>query len=40
MAQLITKSNILRRRHKEKLTELKEVEKELEDKSAELRHMP
>ncbi|XP_035985123.1 uncharacterized protein LOC118558689 [Fundulus heteroclitus] len=40
MAQLITKSNILRKRYKEKLTELKEVEKELEDKSAELRHMP
>lgn len=40
MAQLITKSNILRKRYKEKITELKEVEKELEDKSAELRHMP
>jgi len=40
MAELITKSNILRKRYKEKVTELKEVEKELEDKSAELRHMP
>lgn len=40
MAQLITKSNILRKRYKEKITELKEVEKVLEDQSAELRHMP
>ncbi|KAF1376045.1 hypothetical protein PFLUV_G00226500 [Perca fluviatilis] len=40
MAQLITKSNILKKRCKEKITVLKEVEKALEDKSAELRHMP
>lgn len=40
MAQLITKSNILRKRCKEKRTEVKEVEAELEKKSAELRHMP
>nr|XP_033478456.1 uncharacterized protein LOC117254354 [Epinephelus lanceolatus] len=40
MAQLITKSNILRKRYKDKVAELKEVARELEDKSAELRHMP
>lgn len=39
MAQLITKSNILRRRHKEKLNELVQTEKLLESKSDELRHM-
>lgn len=40
MAQLITKSNTLRRRHKEKLQELEETEKLVEVKASELRHMP
>ena len=40
MAQLITKSNTLRRRHKEKRTELVETEKLLGNKATELRHMP
>lgn len=39
MAQLITKSNILRKRFKEKVSELKGVESELEHKTAELRKM-
>ena len=39
MAQMITKSNTLRRRHKEKCVELKNVERELEQKGKELRHM-
>ena len=40
MAQLITKSNTLRRRHKEKQKELMENEICLEQKSTQLRHMP
>lgn len=40
MAEMITKSNTLRRRFKEKCCELKNVESELELKSTELRHMP
>lgn len=40
MAQLITKSNVLRKRFKEKVAELQEVETELGNKSIELRHMP
>lgn len=40
MAQLITKSNILRKQYKEKVAELKEVETELGNKYVELRHMP
>ncbi|KAJ8348774.1 hypothetical protein SKAU_G00273630 [Synaphobranchus kaupii] len=40
MAQLITKSNVLRKRYKEKLSELKQVEAELENKATELRFMP
>ena len=39
MAQLITKSNTLRRRHKEKLRELMDTEKLMESKSHNLRHM-
>lgn len=39
MAQLITKSNVLRKRFKEKLSELKGVESELENKMEELRKM-
>lgn len=39
MAQLITKSNTLRRRRKEKQNELVQTEKLLETKSNELRHM-
>lgn len=39
-AQLITKSNTLRKRYKEKLCELKQVEAELETKATELRSMP
>lgn len=39
MAQLITKSNILRRRSKEKRNELVQTEKLLETKSEDLRHM-
>ncbi|XP_029956953.1 uncharacterized protein LOC115395522 isoform X1 [Salarias fasciatus] len=39
MAQLITKSNTLRRRHKEKLRELMDAEKLMESKSHNLRHM-
>ncbi|KAJ8251913.1 hypothetical protein COCON_G00212250 [Conger conger] len=40
MAQLITKSNVLRKRFKEKISELKQVEAELESKAIELRLMP
>ncbi|KAF4097691.1 hypothetical protein G5714_021699 [Onychostoma macrolepis] len=39
MAQLITKSNTLRRRHKEKLNDLEQTKKFIESKSNELRHM-
>lgn len=39
MAQLITQSNTLRRRYKEKLNELAETKKTLGSKSDELRHM-
>ncbi|KAL2083672.1 hypothetical protein ACEWY4_021445 [Coilia grayii] len=39
MAQLITKSNVLRKRYKEKIAELKGVESELEAESAKLRKM-
>ncbi|XP_065125255.2 uncharacterized protein [Paramisgurnus dabryanus] len=39
MAQLITKSNTLRRRHKEKLIDLEQTQKFIESKSDELRHM-
>ncbi|XP_041668457.1 uncharacterized protein LOC121526132 isoform X5 [Cheilinus undulatus] len=37
MAQLITKSNVLRKRYKDKLSELKKIEAELEIKATELR---
>ncbi|CAK6970621.1 uncharacterized protein LOC125904009 [Scomber scombrus] len=37
MAQLITKSNVLRKRYKEKFSELKKIEAELEIKATELR---
>lgn len=40
MAQLLTKSNTLRRRHKEKRIELEQTEKEWDSKANELRHMP
>ncbi|KAJ8385481.1 hypothetical protein AAFF_G00185770 [Aldrovandia affinis] len=40
MAQLITKSNTLRKRHREKMVELKKVEAELEKRATELRYMP
>lgn len=39
MAQMITKSNTLRRRHKDKCIELKNVESEMELKANELKHM-
>lgn len=39
MAQLLSKSNALRRAHKEKLTELKALETEIDAKGDELRHM-
>ncbi|MEQ2238712.1 hypothetical protein ILYODFUR_036067 [Ilyodon furcidens] len=39
MAQMITKSNTLRRRHKEKCLELKNVETELQQKGNELKLM-
>lgn len=39
MAQMITKSNALRRRYRDKCLELKNVETELEQKGNELRHM-
>ncbi|RXN37015.1 hypothetical protein ROHU_002437 [Labeo rohita] len=40
MAQLITKSNTLRRRHKEKKEELVKMDKTIEEKAMELRHLP
>lgn len=39
MAELITKSNSLRRRHKDKKAELLQVEKLIEEKAAQLRHL-
>lgn len=40
MAQLITKSNTLRKRYKEKMLELEQVKAELETKTEELRSLP
>ncbi|KAK0131539.1 hypothetical protein N1851_033714 [Merluccius polli] len=39
MAELITKSNSLRRRHKDKKAELLQVEKMIEEKATQLRHL-
>lgn len=39
MAELITKSNSLRRRHKDKKAELLQVDKMIEEKATQLRHL-
>lgn len=40
MPQLITKSNTLRRRQKEKKEELAQVDKLVEEKAIQLKHLP
>lgn len=40
MAELITKSNALRRRYKEKKEELVQMDKTIQDKAMQLRHLP